>query len=193
VVANDNDKPLTVWDAESGRVLWTLDRAVPLGFDPAGRMLVSQEGKVKLLDAGTGAALWALTGPTQEVSCAAFERTGKRLVTGGADGVVRIWDAETGRQKLTCKGREGPLAGVAYSSDGRWLIAGSKDGTVTVWDAETAQEKHTLTRPPPRFGEFSIAISEDQSTILVGGDVAVHAWYASPLKAHDRVLPVQQD
>src|SRR5262249_3617386 len=127
---------------------------------------------------GTGATLRTLTGPTREVSCAAFERTGKRLVTGGGDGVVRIWDAETGQQKLACKAREGPGAGVAFGGHSRWMVSGNKDGMVTVWDDETGQEKLTLTRAAVR-NTFSIAISEDDTRILVGGDGTVNIWDAS--------------
>jgi WD40 repeat protein len=178
VVTSDHGKPLTVWDAESGRVLYTLNKAEPLGWGPTGRLLVSHDGQVKLLDAGTGATLRTLTGPTQAISCVAFERTGKRLVTGGADGVVRLWDAETGQQKFAWKSREGPVAGVAFGRDGRWLVSGSKDGSVTVWDAETGQQKLTLNRAALRYPVFSIAISEDETTILVGGDSTVNVWEA---------------
>src|SRR5262249_43127729 len=86
VVTVDRAAPLTAWDAESGRALFALKEATPLCFDPAGRrLLVAHDGQAKFLDAGTGAAVGALSGPTENLSCAAFDRTGRRLVTGGKD------------------------------------------------------------------------------------------------------------
>src|SRR5262249_47466906 len=157
VATSDSARPLTVWDVDSGRSLFTLNDSTPLCFGPAGRrLLAAHDRQAKLLDADTGEVLLALAGPVGEGPCAAFERGGRRVATGGADGVLRVWDAATGGQKLACKGREGPLIGVAFSADGLRLVSASKDGTVRLWDAETGQEKLTLKRPPVTGAAVSI-------------------------------------
>jgi len=51
----------------------------------------SNEGVVRLWDAGSGAALATLSGHLNEAKSVAFSADGLWLASGGADGTVRLW------------------------------------------------------------------------------------------------------
>ena len=55
-------------------------------------------------DAATGKEQITLKGHTAVVTCAAFSRDGRRIVTGSEDSTARVWDAATGKLQMTLKG-----------------------------------------------------------------------------------------
>jgi WD40 repeat protein/serine/threonine protein kinase/tetratricopeptide (TPR) repeat protein len=120
---------VTVWDAETGAVLRTLDRLGPvtsLAFDRDGaRLAVAdyEEAKVHLWDLQAGTLI---THPAPvAVSCVAFLPDGKRLAALGYDGNVHIADARTGDEVLVLRGFGSPLDSGGYTP----RIAFSPDGS----------------------------------------------------------------
>jgi WD40 repeat protein/serine/threonine protein kinase len=103
VTAGD-DHTLRWWDVETGRE--TRRRTTPavvhvVAFSPDGRLLVTGGGDnhhladlnfdVRLLDAGSGQAVFRYQGHTAPVSAAAFLPDGRHVVSGGWDTTVRLW------------------------------------------------------------------------------------------------------
>jgi WD40 repeat protein len=97
----------TVWDVESGNVLFTLREPVnTIGYSADGKRLLSASygGIAKVYDAETGNELLALAGHTGRVFRVAespnceeppetpFAWCGSRLATASDDGTAKVWD-----------------------------------------------------------------------------------------------------
>jgi WD40 repeat protein len=145
-----------VWDAESGRSVWTntepgLD-AMSVAFSPDGQSLAvgyglysdSKIGKVKIWDVATGKEMKSsFAGPKGGVNKLAFDPTGKRLAVAG-EGIVEVWELATTTKIRDLKGHTKWVYSVVFSPDGKWLAAGGWDRTVKIWDADTGLEKLTI-------------------------------------------------
>jgi RNA polymerase sigma factor (sigma-70 family) len=105
-------------------------QAVPLAVDPGGKRVVvagpldRTTGKQSLLawSAGSGEPNKLLEGHKAAVTCAAWSKDGRTILTGDAEGVVIVWDATTFQERA--RRRFGPrITAVAISPDGAHLAA----------------------------------------------------------------------
>jgi WD40 repeat protein/serine/threonine protein kinase len=161
IVIGRNDNTATVWDVESGRKIFTLvglsfksdapqrpgDIVNRIDFSPDGKRIVriSEDGKVKVLDAETGKETLTLEGRPGLAMSVSFSPDGKRIVSSNRDKTVKVWDAETGREMLTLEGHTGSVFSVAYSPVGTRIISQdhgedhSGDRNVRIWDADSGR------------------------------------------------------
>ncbi|HEV3261906.1 MAG TPA: protein kinase [Gemmataceae bacterium] len=150
-----------------------------VAFSPDGKRLASasEDGTVKVWDAGTGQEILTFTGHTDQVWSVAFSPRGKRLASASLDRTVKVWDAGTGRETLTLKGHTSGVYGVAFSPDGKRLASASEDRTVKVWDAGTGKEMLTLTGHTGLIR--SVAFSANGKRLASGSaDQTVRVWDA---------------
>ena len=91
---------LSVIDATTGALRWKLEvpASGPVAFAPDSRLVATVVGKdkttVRIWDAATGAARQTIETDHRSITALAFDPTGTRLVTGGADGTGLVWRLE---------------------------------------------------------------------------------------------------
>jgi WD40 repeat protein/serine/threonine protein kinase len=143
-----------VWDAASGRELFTVPRAgAPVAFSPDGQYLaaVGKGFRVEILEAATGQPVRSLRGHSWAILTTAFSPApdAAYLASASADGSVRLWDVATGQQITSFRHPDGALA-LDFSRDGRLLVSGGHDGTVKVWEVQTGRVLHEFADPTGR-------------------------------------------
>jgi WD40 repeat protein/tRNA A-37 threonylcarbamoyl transferase component Bud32 len=192
-IASSDHSDLKVWDAATGKVLFTLKgherHVTAVAFSPDGTRLASagghpwrdafnddEAGEVKVWDLATGREAFSLAGFSSGVNSVAFSPDGGRLASAGAvwdaqkkdivSGEVKVWDARTGRELLSCRGSDpDPVWSVAFSPDGTRL-ASTGELKVIVWEAVTGKELRTF-ETEKAFPPLSVSFSPD-GTRLAG-------------------------
>ena len=90
---------------------------------------------MRVWDAASGAELACLRGHDNDVTSVAFDREGRRIVSGSDDHTVRVWDAASGAELACLRGHDRKVTSVVFDREGRRIVSGSNDDTVRVWDA----------------------------------------------------------
>ncbi|HEX3070772.1 MAG TPA: caspase family protein [Thermoanaerobaculia bacterium] len=118
-------------------------RAVAFSPDGATIAAVGGTGKVRILDAATGAPLRAFGANTSPAIV--FSADGKQIWSGGEDGTITQWNVSDGAQIRTLDGHSGTITSlVLRGSKNRTLISSSRDSSVKIWDAQTGAPLATL-------------------------------------------------
>ena len=174
---------IKVWDAESGRLLRTLeghtDRVKAVAVTPDGRRIVSgsHDKTIKVWDAESGRLLRTLEGHTAWVKAVAVTPDGRRIVSGSDDNTIKVWDAESGRLLRTLEGHTERVNAVAVTPDGQRIVSGSYDKTIKVWDAESGRLLRTLEGHTERVN--AVAVTPDGQRIVSGSyDKTIKVWDA---------------
>jgi WD40 repeat protein len=198
-----------LWDASTGRPIGrpmrhqdflrdqtqgAIDFATvsSMEFDWTGTRLVTSSwgGSAQVWDARTGVPV---TPPMRHtlrqggrdvdhyVLHAAFDPSGRYLVSTGDDGTARIWDARTGTHVCsTPREDEGkPVFHAEFSPDGARFATASESGIARVWSASGCEP---LTPPlrhagPARTARFS---RDGHRLVTAGSGSAVRVWDVTP-------------
>jgi eukaryotic-like serine/threonine-protein kinase len=159
VTSTDHDKTAMVWDAETGREVFSLKGHTgyvsSVAFSPDGKRIVTGMGDKTAMvwDAETGREVFSLKGHTGRVSSVAWSPDGKRIATGSVDMTARVWDAATGQEILTLRGHDKYIVCIAFSPDGGRLLTGDLGNQVKVWDTGNASKELQNVYPQPDAAE----------------------------------------
>ncbi len=140
ILSAGSPHPFTIWDADCGQRLVTVDTRVhsvfASAFSPDGQRMVTggSDALGRVWDASDGRLMLNLQGHTRNVQSVAYAPTGKRIATASRDGTARIWEASTGRQIHRLDHGTNTVWSVAFSPDGRRLATASEAG-LKMWDA----------------------------------------------------------
>lgn len=124
-------------------------RAVTFAPDGSKLASVGGDGRIRIWDVATGAAL--LVAEAEEahgrgITYAPDGRCWACIFThrGGTRSVVCVSDALTGRVLVRLVGHDHSVECVAFTSDGQSVATGSFDQTIRLWDANTGNCKMVL-------------------------------------------------
>jgi WD40 repeat protein len=168
------DHIIYLWDAETGRVLFTLGghRSVISGLafshDPKHPLLASAswDQSAKVWDAGTGQEMYTLRGHARAVTGVAFDREDQRLVTTSRDRTVKLWSAGRGSQAVEMAAAGSiVVTSLAFHPRGRRLAAAARLGdTVFLWQPNMGVPYGT------RAGRDCVAYSSDGKLLAAAVD-----------------------
>ena len=142
-VATRSDRPLRVYDVDSGRLIASAQDPDVAAHDvsstalsPDGSTLaVATRDRVVRFDTRTLQRRGpVLIGPTAGVVKVAWSHAGRLLAASTEDETVRVWDGRTGTQLHQFAGG-GPLS-LAFSRDDRRLFTAGGAGLVQAWNIE---------------------------------------------------------
>jgi WD40 repeat protein len=112
------------------------------------------------------------------VSDAAFDRTGRLIVTANTDGTARIVDAGRGGERLVIRTGSAPVVAARFSRDGRRVLTLARDGVARVFDARTGKRHDVVRIPPPLRGHLFSPGGEAVLLVGKGGEARVWRWQA---------------
>jgi WD40 repeat protein len=125
-----------------------------------------------------GAELACLRGHDAAVWSVAFDREGRRIVSGSSDHTVRVWDAASGTELACLRGHDNTVESVAFDREGRRIVSGSSDHTVRLWDAASGAELACLRGHDGWV--VSVAFDREGRRIVSGSsDHTVRVWDAA--------------
>jgi WD40 repeat protein len=179
LVGPSDSHTLNVWDAETGKVLRTIDTKEPIVRDAA---FNSDGTRLAVVGDSGRATIWSVPGwqtvqslrvSEQHAYRCRFSRDGKILATLGYSS-IKLWDGLTGEYLFLIRGA---LSDLALTPGGERIAAQGDAGTVRFWD--TRQEQGALVHHA-KDNLYDAAFSRDgkwinnaEGTILDGATGAV--------------------
>ncbi|MEK7767954.1 MAG: WD40 repeat domain-containing protein, partial [bacterium] len=148
------------------------DHEQPVGvilFSPDGRRLVTVErdsGLIQWWDVKSGKAAGNPASQQGSPNGAAFDPTGRVLLTWDIGGTARLWNASTGDPLGAVLRHGAKINDAAFSPDGKYVATVSDDKTARLWDARTGKAMG----PPLAHGSLvmRIAFSPDGAILATG-------------------------
>jgi WD40 repeat protein len=204
-LATANGYSATLWELESGKEVWSVDRLPHLNsiaFSADSKYLVTPSRH-------KGAILWEVesgkevrffsntpdTENSEQVMSVALSVDNKYLVTGNADGTAKLWESEDGTELRSFTRYSYGVNSAVLSQDGRYLVTGSGDNTAKLWDMASGREMHSFAGHVDDV--ISVDLSADARYLVTGSrDNTVKLWDVSSGKelrsftAHDDVTTV---
>ncbi|HJQ74328.1 MAG TPA: WD40 repeat domain-containing protein, partial [Gaiellaceae bacterium] len=137
-VATTKGKVAQLWDAATGKLLYTLaghrSLVTDAEFSPDGHELVtvSDDHDGRIWSVQSGRILHVLRGHFFPVRTGSYSPDGRWIVT-ASQFTAGLWNAGTG-QLVFYLGRDtAPLTGASFDRSGEWILTGSRDGTARVY------------------------------------------------------------
>jgi WD40 repeat protein len=175
-------------------------QVMSVAWSPAGDVVATgtDSGLAWLWRVETGQRLEPPFKNEDEVWVVAFDRTGRKLLTGGRDKVVHVWNVKP-RWQTKPLSHEHRVRSAAFSPDGRMVLTGAGDtdeGEALLWDAQTGaslgpplEERANLRQEV--VGQ--VAFSPDGHTCATAsGENSVRLWdVTNPTDPRPRLLPAK--
>jgi WD40 repeat protein len=166
-------------------------RAYALGPDGDTVAIGGEDGAVRLLDLGSGAARPVAGRHGGPVTAVRFSPDGRTLVSAGEDRAVLVWDVASRALAETLTGHANGISDLAVTADGRTLYTGGLDGRILIWDLHGGRR---LGRPVTLGAgdeeRPQLALSTDGRLIATGQDDGAISVVDARTLAHRGTFPV---
>lgn len=165
------DRNLHVWDAQSGKLIRTLQLSAGsfhvISFAPTSGQLASgsSDGMIRLWEPSQSDL------PVREfkhgpaVHHLQYSSDGKAMASAGQSGAVRMWDASTGEMRVAFPSGAFGAKCLRFAPSGELLAVATHDGRVRLWDTATEMPSHILAHPDIE----SVAFANDGQQLVTGG------------------------
>eukprot|EP00884_Botryococcus_braunii_P018016 jgi/Botrbrau1/4899/Bobra.118_1s0013.1 len=99
------------------------------------------------------------------VYCIAFDKTGRRIITGSDDRLVKIWSSATALLLASCRGHEGEVTDLAVNSMSSVVASANNDTTIRCWSLKELSVGHPVSvlvghTAPVSYVDFSRALPD---------------------------------
>jgi WD40 repeat protein len=186
IVSGNGDHSIKIWDAQSGKLLRTLNghtewvNSVAFSYDNHKIVSGSHDRSIKIWDSESGKLLHTLTGHTSAIWSVAFLHDNMKIVSGSADCSIKIWDTESGKLLRTLKDHTCAVRSISISSDDLKIVSGSCDKSIKIWDTESggfpARGNLLCTLNGHISGVKSVAFSPDNLKIVSCSYNSIKIW-----------------
>ena len=171
---------VAIWDLTTGEKIrefpfqfWHIN---DLRFSPDQKRLaaITFEGG-SVWDIPTGRRLQKLPDRPGMENCIAFDNTGTKIFTGGADGLIHCFDLTTNRESFQLQGHRGAITDFEVCDGGQKLVSVSRDKTVRVWDL-TEQKSIKVLKGHTWAIESLKLINGGKKLITASWDQTIRVW-----------------
>ena len=135
-----------------------------------------EDGQCK--DDGGKNLLFKLTGHTDIVVTAEFNKDSSKVVTASFDNTAKIFDVSNGAKLFNLAGHTDVLTSSKFSTDGSKVVTASMDNTAKIWDSSTGNLLFTLAGHTDgvNYAEFS---PDNSKVVTASYDNTAKIWNAS--------------
>ncbi|MDQ1639671.1 MAG: hypothetical protein QOF62_3010 [Pyrinomonadaceae bacterium] len=189
IAAGGRDNEIKLWDAGSGRELFTLKghrKSIrDLAFSPDNKLLASagQDAAIELWSVATGQELKTLAAHSGGVGAIAFSADGKKLASGSQDRMILIWNIDSGDSEVAYLGHQASVNAVAFSPDGKKLASASEDGEIRIWEVPSPGPQPVVINRPlqtltgHKGSVNSLTFNADGKLLISGSsDASIKLW-----------------
>ncbi|MBK6827065.1 MAG: caspase family protein [Chitinophagaceae bacterium] len=144
ILTSSRDNSSKVWDANTGKLLYTMDGLTNLNFTPGfssnDQFIFTSvaDSLVKVWETKSSKLLYTLRGHSGAVKSVTLSEDQKYFYTAAADTTIRIWEAGTGKLFKTFNLGSTYTTYAAFSPDGKKLITCSR-GYSYLWESNTGK------------------------------------------------------
>jgi len=181
IATSSHDGSIKLWDARSGRLLWTFAEEGRnfncAAFSPDGSRIAlgMENGMLRIFDAHSGDILKSWGAHEGAIISLAFSPDSSRLLSGSKDRTASLWDAVSGASLFTVRDHGDWVTGVAFAPDGKAFVTGSPDRSLRLRDAATGNLLRVFSGSSS--GLLSVVFSVDGKNIVSSGNEnAVKTW-----------------
>ncbi|KAG5843506.1 hypothetical protein ANANG_G00151650 [Anguilla anguilla] len=132
-----------------------------------------------------------ILGHLSSVYCVAFDRTGRRIITGSDDCLVKIWATDDGRLLSTLRGHAAEISDMAVNYENTLIASASCDKVIRVWCLRTCApitvlQGHAASITSIQFSPSVRGAARYLASTGADGTVCFWQWNALSMKFNER-------
>ncbi|HYC91944.1 MAG TPA: TIR domain-containing protein [Thermoanaerobaculia bacterium] len=144
--------------------------AVAVSPDRSRVIASDNNGVTRMWDARSGAPLQPMQGEHGFTESAAFDRSGRLIVTAGSDGTAKVWRAADGALLAVLDGLQGKLRHAAFNADGSLVATSGADGRAIVWKWRAARGPYLWRRRDAKAEINQVRFAGGAPRLVTGSD-----------------------